>query len=252
MISQSWPSRTRQAQPSPLGLCITLLLRPSLHLPPYPLLPCSTAHSHRPFTLAQRSPKKPDPLNTGAPPIPTGHGPRPRMAHQFLPPLGTGPGLEEKGRQKGESGRGKPRDWKGGFWVGFPSRVKAERGVHRVTSCATRGLRPDFGGIKIKREWPETFPFLNLPIFRLGLVFPTKPGKFHFQKAPPGFSRREEQEQGRTCRYQAGARGAGGSDESDQMQSTQRGQSQAELGGAPHSHPRGSPPLYSREFHLAP
>lgn len=75
--------------------------------------------------------------------------------------------LEEKGHQKGESGRGKPRDCKGGFWVGFPSRLEAERGVHRVMSCATRGLGPDLGGIKIKREWPETFPFLNLPVFRL-------------------------------------------------------------------------------------
>lgn len=98
------------------------------------------------------------------------------MSHQLLPPLGKGEtqlgcalamAWEGKGGQRGKSGRGKPKGWKGGFWVGFPSRFEAERGIHRVMSCATKGLWSNLNGIKIKRDWPETFPFLGLSIFRL-------------------------------------------------------------------------------------
>lgn len=51
--------------------------------------------------------------------------------------------------------------------MGFPSRFKAGHSVRRVTSYATQGLRLSLRGIKIKREWPETFPFLGLCVFRL-------------------------------------------------------------------------------------
>lgn len=56
--------------------------------------------------------------------------------------------------------------------MGFPNRFKAEQGVHRVMSCATRGLWPNLSDIEIKKEWPETFPTLNL--FSGHFVFPYK------------------------------------------------------------------------------
>lgn len=60
------------------------------------------------------------------------------------------PGLGGRGGQKGESGRGKPKAWEGGFWVGFPSRFEAERGVHRMMSCVTRGPWPSLSSINIE------------------------------------------------------------------------------------------------------
>ena len=104
-------------------------------------------------------------------PVSAGRGPRPWRAHQLLLPLGKGerqldrpltPAWEGRGGQKGESGRGKSEAWEGGFWVGFPGRFEAEQAVHRVMSYVTRGLWPKLSGIKIKTEWPETFPFLDL------------------------------------------------------------------------------------------
>lgn len=50
--------------------------------------------------------------------------------------------------------------------MGFPGRFEAEQGVRRVMSCTTKGLWLNLSGIKIKREWPETFPFLGLSSFR--------------------------------------------------------------------------------------
>lgn len=46
--------------------------------------------------------------------------------------------------------------------MGFPGRFEAEQVVHRVMSYVTRGLWSKLSGIKIKTEWPETFPFLDL------------------------------------------------------------------------------------------
>lgn len=56
--------------------------------------------------------------------------------------------------------------------MGFPSRFEVGHSVRRVMSCATQGLQLSLRGIKIKREWPETFPFLGLSVFRFG--FPDK------------------------------------------------------------------------------
>lgn len=138
-----------------------------------PLAPRSpVALHHYPFTQAfpfstKAAPRRLTPWILRHRQSPLAMGPDPGWPISSCCPWGTGPDLEEKGHQRGESGRGKPGDWKGGFWVGFPSRFEAERGVHRVMSCVARPLGPDLGGIKIKREQPEAFPFLNPPVFRL-------------------------------------------------------------------------------------
>lgn len=128
-------------------------------------------------------------------PSPSGRGPRPWTVHQLLLPRGKGerllgcalaPAREGQGSGRGEW-EGEARGPGGGLLGGVSHRFEAERGVHRVMSCATRGPCPRLSGIKIKREWPENRPISQPLYFQVGLVFPAKPGKFHFQKAPPGF-----------------------------------------------------------------
>ena len=141
-------------------------------LPPLPSPHCHTAPLHRlPSPTHLGPPPIPDPgvehrtqqpghlwqsLNSVSLPVSAGHRPRPWMAHRLLlPPREGGSGSqavlwEGRGSQKGDSGRGKPKAWEGGFWVGFPNRFEAGQDVHRVMSCITRVVWLRLSGIKIK------------------------------------------------------------------------------------------------------
>lgn len=183
-------------------------LSSSRHLPTCPHVPCCPAplpihtghlpqHNAAPRRLTLRI--------LGPHQSPPAMGPDPGWPISSCRPWGTGPGLGREGASERGEWEGEARGLEGGLLGGVPQqgggRARCPQGNEL---CNPRPVAARPWRHQDKKRVARNLPISKPAYFQAGLVFPAKPGKFHFQKAPPGFSRRGEQEGSLTCRDQAG------------------------------------------------